>query len=448
MTKFGVHVGPQQCTITELRQVWQRAEELGFDWVSTWDHLYAATFPPTGPCFEAVTTHAALATLTSRPRVGSLVYCAAFRHPAVLANAAVTIDHLSNGRLELGIGAGWQPEEHEAHGIPYDPPAVRLRRLAETVEIVRALWTQDSVDYDGEFYTLRGATCDPKPVQTPPRIWVGASGEKVGLKLAGRLGDGWNLVFPSPEDFARKLAIVKEASPHPDRLEVGVNIGLVDCEDDAVDEALQRRFGAAAEVVKPATLAGSPDRMADHVARYVEAGAEWIVLALRAPFELDALERFATDVMSRFRPAGEVADSRTGAVFGSQEWFGHLAAILTEEAALAPELVGDATFSFQEVLKGVPPDGRTVAWHVRFDHGRIAALGYGDPVDSVDITQVVDWQAALPLARMLLSDPGFAAAGQKLVEGGGLEVTGAMDQKLAVGEVFQRLHDRLALRTR
>jgi alkanesulfonate monooxygenase SsuD/methylene tetrahydromethanopterin reductase-like flavin-dependent oxidoreductase (luciferase family) len=447
VVKFGVHVGPQQCTIDELRQVWLRSEELGFDWISTWDHFYAATFPPEGPCFEALTTHAALATLTSRPRVGSLVYCAAFRHPALLANAAVTIDHLSGGRLELGIGAGWQPEEHLAYGFPYDPPAVRLRRLAETVEIVRLLWTEESVDYAGEFFTLKDARCDPKPVQSPPRIWVGAAGEKVGLKLAGRLGDGWNLVFPSPEEFARKLAVVKEASPHPDRLAAGVNIGLVDCEGDDVDAALRRRFGDAADVVKPATLAGSPDQMADHVTRYVEAGAEWIVLALRAPFELEALERFATQVMPRFR-ADEQPSTATGAVFGSHEWFGHLAAILTEEVAAAPELVGDTSLCFQEVFEGTPFNGGQVAWHVRFGDGGIVSLGYGAPVGDADVEQIVDWAGARPLARMLSADPALAEQGKLLFESGGVKIVGDFGAKTAVAELFHRLHDRLALRTR
>lgn len=447
--KFGVHVGPQQCTIDDLRQVWRMGEELGFDWLSTWDHFYASTFPPEGPCFEGLTTHTALATLTTRPRVGSLVYCSAFRHPALLANAAVTIDHLSGGRLELGIGAGWQPEEHEAYGFPFDPPAVRLRRLAETVEIVRLLFTEDVVDYDGEFFTLKGATCDPKPLQAPPRIWVGAAGEKVGLKLAGRLGDGWNLVFPSPEEFARRLAIVKEHAPDPDRLAVGVNIGLIDCDgDDDIDAALRRRFGASADVVRPATLVGSPDRMAEHVARYVEAGAEWIVLALRAPFELDVLERFAAEVAPRFRSAPDADSLRTGALFGSQEWFGHLASILTEEVAKAPDLVRDARFSFQEVFTDAPFDGGRAAWHVRFDAGRVVSLGYGTPVEDVDLVQVIDWEGARPLACMLSDDPRLAVDGLKLYEAGHIRITGDPAKKEPLAPLFRRIHDRLALRTR
>jgi alkanesulfonate monooxygenase SsuD/methylene tetrahydromethanopterin reductase-like flavin-dependent oxidoreductase (luciferase family) len=299
--RFGIHVGPQHCTIDELRTMWSLAERLGFDWVSTWDHFYAATVPVEGDCHEAVTTHAALAALTSHVRVGCLVYSAGYRHPAVLANAGVTIDHLSGGRLEMGIGAGWHQPEYDAYGIPFERPAVRLRRMKEAVEIVRSLWTNETTDYDGEFFTMREARCDPKPVQTPPRIWVGASGEQIGLKLAGRIGDAWNTPFPSPTDFARKRDIVLANAPDPSTFLCGVNVGIVAAPDDQIDTVLKRRFGIAADFVRPGTLLGSPDRIAEHVAQYVDAGADWVILALRAPFEPEALETFITEVAPRFR---------------------------------------------------------------------------------------------------------------------------------------------------
>ncbi len=163
--RFGVHVGPQMCTMAELTQVWSTAEELGFDWISVWDHFYPAPSPLDGDCFEGIACHAALAALTTKPRVGSLVYSTGYRHPAVLANAAATIDHLSDGRLELGLGAGWHVWEYEAYGIPFEAPKVRLRRMAESIECVRLLLTQDVANYEGEFFTLTDAYCNPKPVQ-------------------------------------------------------------------------------------------------------------------------------------------------------------------------------------------------------------------------------------------------------------------------------------------
>jgi alkanesulfonate monooxygenase SsuD/methylene tetrahydromethanopterin reductase-like flavin-dependent oxidoreductase (luciferase family) len=298
---FGVHAGPQMCTMTELKEVWGTAEALGFDWVSIWDHFYPAPSPLDGDCFEAVACHAALAALTERVRVGSLVYSAGYRHPAVLANAAVTIDHLSNGRLEMGLGAGWHVWEYEAYGVPYEPNAVRLRRMAEAIEVIRLLWTQDTTTYQGEFFTLTDARCNPKPVQQPPRIWVGASGEKIALKLAGRLGDGWNTPFVSPSDFARKRDIVLASAPAPDRLEIGVNLSYIDAPPGGVLDALKTRFGPAGEFMVDSVLAGDPDTVGARVQEYVDAGAGWVILALRAPFDLDALARFAEDVMPRFR---------------------------------------------------------------------------------------------------------------------------------------------------
>jgi alkanesulfonate monooxygenase SsuD/methylene tetrahydromethanopterin reductase-like flavin-dependent oxidoreductase (luciferase family) len=299
--KFGVHAGPQMCTMAELESVWAAAESHGFDWVSVWDHFYPAPAPVDGDCFEAVACHAALAARTSRVRVGSLVYSAGYRHPAVLANAGATIDHISNGRLEMGVGAGWHQGEYDAYGIAFEPPATRLRRMAEAIEVIRLLWTQDTTTYKGEFFSLCEARCNPKPMQSPPRLWVGATGEQLGLKLAGRLADGWNVPFVTPEDFARKREIVLSHAPHPDRVEIGVNLSYIDAPSDGVLEALEVRFGAAGKFMADTVLAGDADAIGERVQRYIDAGAGWVILALRAPFDLDALARFAEEVMPRFR---------------------------------------------------------------------------------------------------------------------------------------------------
>jgi len=133
MTTFGVHTGLQNTTIAELRDLWTRIEDLGFDWISIWDHFYSADFNGY-ECHEAVACHAALACHTSRVRVGSLVYCAGYRHPAVLANAISTIDHLSGGRADLGLGAGWAFNEYGAYGIPFPSAGERLDLLEESIQ--------------------------------------------------------------------------------------------------------------------------------------------------------------------------------------------------------------------------------------------------------------------------------------------------------------------------
>lgn len=298
--RFGVQLSTAMCEMEEIKEAWRRVEALGFDWLSHQDHFYTLRAPGAG-AFEALTTHAALAAVTTRPRVGCLVYAAGYRHPAVMANSLVTIDHLSNGRLEVGLGAGWLQAEFEDYGLPWEPTPVRLRRLREVVTIIRSLWTQDTTDFDGEFYTLRDARCDPKPVQARPRIWIGAAGPKA-LRVAAEIGDGWNSNFLSPDDFAQRVSLLREHAPDPARLAIAASTPLVVARDEAhLDEVMRYRYGATAEQQKPAALAGTVEQITDKVGRYVEAGAQWIILAVRPPFEFDELEAFAERVVPNFR---------------------------------------------------------------------------------------------------------------------------------------------------
>jgi alkanesulfonate monooxygenase SsuD/methylene tetrahydromethanopterin reductase-like flavin-dependent oxidoreductase (luciferase family) len=299
MVQFGVQVSTAMCEMSDVCRVWPLVEDMGFDWISGQDHFYTLRAEGAGS-FEGVACHAALAALTNRVRVGCLVYSAGYRHPAVFANSLVTIDHLSGGRLEVGIGAGWFEEEYRAYGIPFEPFDVRLRRMTETIEILRSLWANDYTDYDGEFYTLTNARCDPKPLQPMPRIWVGAKGPKA-LKAAARLGDGWNANFMSPDDFVRSCEVVKEHAVSASGPTIGATLPLILSEGEAFEQTLRDRYGVTAEQMRPATLGGSPAQVADKLSRYVDNGAEWVILAVRSPFDLDELERFATEVAPLFR---------------------------------------------------------------------------------------------------------------------------------------------------
>ncbi len=287
-TRFGVHTALENCSTADVRSVWLAAEELGFHWVSIWDHLHPAVRPLDSGSLDSVVCHAALALSTARVRVGSLVYSTGFHHPGTLARSAATIDHLSGGRMELGLGAGWHRGEYEAFGFPFEPPAVRLRRLREAVEVVRLLWTEDAIDYDGEFYQLRGARGGVRPLQERPRIWVGASGEQRGLSVVADVNDGWNCSSVAPEDFARKRAVVMERAANPDAIVTAVNVGL------SPGDADRGAIGM---------LTGSWSEITDQVGRYVDAGADMIVLRLVAPFTVEHLEHFATHVAPSFQSA-------------------------------------------------------------------------------------------------------------------------------------------------
>jgi F420-dependent oxidoreductase-like protein len=297
--RFGVHTGLQRTDGPELQALWQRIEALGFDWISIWDHFYAADGTGDPHCLEAVASHAALAAATSRVRCGSLVYSAGYRHPAVLANAIATIDRFSGGRAVLGLGGGWSQVEYDAYGIPFGTPGSRLRMLRESIQCVRGLLTQESTDFDGEHFHLTDARCEPKPVQDRLPIWVGGGGEKVTLKIAAEHADGWNIPFVSAEEWARKSGVLtahcESVGRDPATVTRSVNVGMALDDDD-----LRAQFGAIAEFVRPGVVIGSGQEMVDRVGEYVDAGAEWIILAMRAPFDRDGLERFAAEVLPQF----------------------------------------------------------------------------------------------------------------------------------------------------
>jgi probable F420-dependent oxidoreductase len=291
MTVFGVHTGLQNTTMQELQDLWRRIEALGFDWISIWDHFYAADMSGYH-CHEAVAAHAALACTTERVRVGSLVYCAGYRHPAVLANAIVTIDHLSNGRADVGIGAGWSQAEYQAYGFPFPGAGARLDLLDEYARVLRSLLRNEVTEHRGEHFTFTDARLEPRPVQDALPIWVGGGGEKRTLRITAELADGWNVPFVPPEEFARKRDVLRghcEAiGRDPGEIRCAVNVGLA-----WTDESLRSQFGGLADYVRPGVLGGSDEEVLDRIGQYAAAGADQINIALRAPFDADALDRLA-----------------------------------------------------------------------------------------------------------------------------------------------------------
>jgi F420-dependent oxidoreductase-like protein len=292
MTVFGVHAGLQNTSIETLRSLWRRIEGLGFGWISVWDHFYSATLGDDPECLEAVATHAALACYTTRVRCGSLVYSVGYRHPAVLAKAICTIDQLSGGRADLGLGAGWSQIEYHAYGIPFPAVGVRMDQLEEAVQCVRGLLRLDVTDYDGTWFHLHQARCVPKPVQPELPIWIGGGGERRTLRIAAKYADGWNVAFVAPDTFARKRKVLHEhcdaVGRDPTNLRTAVNVGLA-----WTEESLRQQFGGLADVVRPGVLAGTDDEVLDRIGQYLDAGVDQVNLALRAPFDEDALDRFA-----------------------------------------------------------------------------------------------------------------------------------------------------------
>ncbi|MDZ7728516.1 MAG: TIGR03560 family F420-dependent LLM class oxidoreductase [Dehalococcoidia bacterium] len=305
--KFGLHIGQQNLDIAEMRKLWTWADTAGFDWADVWDHFYEA--PPvdgSGSCFEATACMAAMACETRNVRIGVLVLGMNYRHPAVLAKALTTIDHLSGGRLEIGLGAGWHEMEYRAYGIPFEPIKTRLDILEEGVQVVRLLTTQERSDFNGKYYTLENAANNPRPVQARPRIWVGGNGEKRTLRIAARHADGWNSPYTSPEEFKRLNGVLdqwcEKEGRDPASIERNINLSFhMAASPSHVERAeaeFKRTWGQASDTMRErGVVIGTPDQAIERVKQYEEAGAKRVNIALRPPVDWDALHAWEQEVI-------------------------------------------------------------------------------------------------------------------------------------------------------
>ncbi|MFP5322845.1 MAG: LLM class flavin-dependent oxidoreductase [Acidimicrobiia bacterium] len=309
--RLGVHVGQQNLEMDELRALWRRCDE-SMDWISAWDHLYEA--PPQGgtvPHFEPVATLAALACETSRARLGCLVFYVGYRNPGILAKAASTLDHLSHGRFELGLGAGWHEPEAEAFGFDFPPVGRRLDMLEEAVPLIRRLLTEDRTTHDGEWFRTVDASNLPQPVQARLPIWIGGVGEKRTLRIVARHADGWNAAYVPPEEFRRLNGVLDEwcerEGRDPSTIRRGINLQFMLAVDrsqaESIEAQVRDQWGAMAPRVMAGGLTGMPDDAVARIAEYVDAGATDLNVALRAPWPPEALDAWLGDVVPRARAA-------------------------------------------------------------------------------------------------------------------------------------------------
>ncbi len=245
-----------------LRDMWREAETIP-QYRGGWafDHLYPWRSDPAGPCLEGWTVLAALAAESRRLRIGLLVTSNAYRHPALLAKMAATVDVISGGRLELGLGAGGDTTESHAFGLALPSMVERIEQLAEACQVLRLLFGQDSASFDGRFYQLRDARCEPKPAQRPsPPLVIGGAGDRL-LAVAARWADGWNFPGGTPEQLGSAL----------DRLQRH-------CEEIGRDVS---DITISAQV----TVNAEPAAVADASAGLAAVGAEHVILVFQPPFQ-------------------------------------------------------------------------------------------------------------------------------------------------------------------
>jgi F420-dependent oxidoreductase-like protein len=249
--RFGLKVTQANGTYAEIREAWLEADRLGFDTAWAHDHLLNL-LDYSQPEDEGWTILTALLVEARRIRGGLMVTANTFRHPAVLAKIATTVDVVSKGRVEVGLGAGWHEDEHKQYGLPLPPLGERMRRLEEACQIMKALWTEPRATVEGEYYQVREAFLEPKPVQRPhPPLVLGTSGEKVGLRIVARHGQEWNMAKGTPAEFQRLSTLLdgycRDAGRDPASVERSIQFlpEAMQGDDAAALVARAREFVAA-----------------------------------------------------------------------------------------------------------------------------------------------------------------------------------------------------------
>lgn len=285
----------------DLLAICRHAEATGWDGIWFADHFMPNQADTSGPTAEALTTVTALAAAVPRVRLGTLVCGNTYRHPAVLAKMAAGVDIVSGGRFVLGIGAGWQENEHAAYGIPFYTVGERLRRLDEACQVIRGLFNDDQTTFEGRYYQVKDAPLAPKPLQRPLPLLVGGGGEKVTMRIAARYADEWN-VWGSPETLRHKMTILDrhcaEAGRDPKSIRRSAQ-ALLFLDDDP---AVQERARAAAP--RP-VIAGNTEAVRAVVKGYADAGVDELIIPDftlgRGAARTATMDRFLNEVATEFR---------------------------------------------------------------------------------------------------------------------------------------------------
>jgi len=307
--RFGVHSGPQHTSFEEYRDLWLRCEELGFEWVSDFDHFYPLSGDISGPQFEGLTLLSAMAAHTERLRCGMLVLGVTYRHPAVVANMAATIDHVSGGRLELGMGAAWFELEHDQYGIPFPRIGVRMDMLDEACHILRGLWTQDRFTFEGRHYQLKDALCEPKPLQEHLPLVIGGSGERRTLRIVAEHGDIWNSFYGDLDHYTHLLDVLGRhcadvgRDPADVRKSLTFRAVLADSEAEAEERFLEIWGGEPPERMRDWTIRGTVEQCIEGLRPYADLGVGDFLMGSMPPHDWRSIELVAGTVAPAIKAA-------------------------------------------------------------------------------------------------------------------------------------------------
>jgi len=286
-----------------MTRVAQEADALGYHSIWLYDHFHTVPTPTQEVTFECWTSTAALARDTTRVRIGQMVTCNNYRNPALLAKMASTVDALSHGRLDFGIGAGWYEQEYVAYGFPFPGSHERLERLREAVEIILAMWTQQEANFEGSYYLVKGAINQPKGIQKPRiPLLIGGGGEKVTLRLVAQYADACNIGGDIPT-IKHKLAVLKQHCEQLGRDYASIKRTTLidDCliaETEAdVLARLTPQQRDNLEELRQSWLIGTPEQIRERLAEYEEAGIQELIVRFVDAARLEPLRLFARECM-------------------------------------------------------------------------------------------------------------------------------------------------------
>lgn len=301
--KFSLWPQPTQ-GYTTVHALAKHAEANHWDGLWLADHFMPNAEDTSSPWPEAWTTLAALAATIPRIRLGSLVTGNTYRHPAVLAKMAATIDHISNGRVVLGLGSGWQENEHQKYGIPFYTVKNRLQRLEEACQVIKALFSEESASFAGEFYQLSDAPLQPKPVQSPLPLLIGGGGEKVTLRITAQYADEWN-VWGTSADLKHKMSILDQHCEKLGRDPKDIHRTAVAMVFLTDDEAFAKKMNDSTD--RPPRIAGNVNQLQDIIAGYKDVGVDEFIVPdwTMGPDVNDEKLRILDTFMGEITPAGK-----------------------------------------------------------------------------------------------------------------------------------------------
>ena len=306
--RFGIQTGQQSVEWGKILDLWKKADAWGYDSLWAFDHFYPIFVDPEGPCLEGWTTLAALAQATTRARIGHLVIGNTYRHPAINAKAACTLDHISGGRFNLGIGAGWFELEHTALGIDFKTVGGRLQALEESLQIIRGMFTQEKTTVHGKHYTVTDAMCNPKPLQAHVPLMIGGSGKQVLLKIVAKHADMWNS-SGSAEHLRELIDVIKRHgdSVGRDTEQIEKTVMLPLCykaappRQEFMCNLIAGMGQTTPELARKRIMIGDQQECLDTIERYTKAGVTHFIFMTFAPFFLDEIQGFAEEVIPSVR---------------------------------------------------------------------------------------------------------------------------------------------------